>query len=70
MVSVRSYLRNVLSGSLINKYFHAVPIGVSILPEVENEGGVEKRHLFTERAYESTVAEYNDMLEEIKSKEQ
>lgn len=44
------------------------PIGVSLSGvEIENIGGAESRHLFTERAMETTVKLYENLLEELSS---
>jgi len=42
-----------------------VPIGINVMDELENEGGVETRHLFTELAQERTEQGYNELLAKI-----
>eukprot|EP00591_Stephanopyxis_turris_P003387 CAMPEP_0195517166 /NCGR_PEP_ID=MMETSP0794_2-20130614/10123_1 /TAXON_ID=515487 /ORGANISM="Stephanopyxis turris, Strain CCMP 815" /LENGTH=417 /DNA_ID=CAMNT_0040645931 /DNA_START=34 /DNA_END=1287 /DNA_ORIENTATION=+ len=44
------------------------PIGVSVGPEVQNVGGVESRHLFTEHAFEAVEENYINLLGAIQDK--
>jgi glycerol-3-phosphate O-acyltransferase len=42
-----------------------VPVGLTLSKELENKGGVESRHLFTEHAQEECQKGYDDLLEAI-----
>jgi len=42
-----------------------VPVGLTVSKELENKGGVETRHLFTEHAQEECQNGYDDLLEAI-----
>mmetsp|Transcript_17203 Transcript_17203/g.23648 ORF Transcript_17203/g.23648 Transcript_17203/m.23648 type:complete len:422 (-) Transcript_17203:109-1374(-) len=42
-----------------------VPVGINVMDEVENVGGVESRHLFTENAENSCREGYEQLLEEL-----
>mmetsp|Transcript_12096 Transcript_12096/g.16144 ORF Transcript_12096/g.16144 Transcript_12096/m.16144 type:complete len:423 (+) Transcript_12096:52-1320(+) len=46
-----------------------VPIGINIMDEVENVGGVESRHLFTENAEKACDEGYKELLEAINKKQ-
>jgi len=46
------------------------PVGLSCGKELENVGGVEKRHLFTDHAQESCQKLYNELMENIERKAQ
>lgn len=41
------------------------PIGIAVMDEVPNEGGAEKRHLFTERAEEECIYGYYQLLKDL-----
>jgi len=45
-----------------------VPIGVSVGKEVENTGGKESRHLFTDHAMEAVEEDYQTLLKSIEEK--
>jgi glycerol-3-phosphate O-acyltransferase len=42
-----------------------VPVGIAVSDEVENIGGVESRHLFTEKAMEDCQKGYDELLEKM-----
>lgn len=42
-----------------------VPVGISVSDELENVGGVESRHLFTENAFKACQKGYDDLLEQL-----
>lgn len=42
-----------------------VPVGIAVSDEVENIGGVESRHLFTEKAFEDCQKGYDELLEKM-----
>ncbi len=43
-----------------------VPVGISFSDELENVGGVESRHLFTEHAFEVCQKGYDELLAKMK----
>jgi glycerol-3-phosphate O-acyltransferase len=42
-----------------------VPVGINVSDELENVGGVETRHLFTEHAFEVCQKGYDELLEKM-----
>jgi glycerol-3-phosphate O-acyltransferase len=42
-----------------------VPVGINVSEELENVGGVESRHLFTENAFEVCQKGYDELLENM-----
>jgi len=45
-----------------------VPVGIAVGPEVESVGGLEGRHEFCEHAFETCVADYEQLLKDIEAK--
>jgi len=43
-----------------------VPVGITVSDELENVGGVESRHLFTENAFAACQEGYDKLLEKLK----
>jgi glycerol-3-phosphate O-acyltransferase len=46
-----------------------VPVGIAVSDELENVGGVESRHLFTEHAFEVCEKGYDDLIASLKTEE-